>query len=125
VVFPVAILAGSFWLPYIRLNDNNQGIWFLSDKGRNAGKFALVSGFIFTIVFIGTSELLPDPETVFKAVPSLITTGLIPFIILVFTIYLFMKYLRKRFLLNKSEYIQSLLIILVISYSFVIDRNII
>jgi hypothetical protein len=117
VVFPVTILLGCFWLPYIKLNDNNQGIWFLSEKGRNAGKFALVSGFIFTIIFIVTSELLPDPETVFKAVPSLITTGLIPFIMLVVTIYLFMKYLKGKFALNKSEYIQSLLIILVISYT--------
>ncbi len=117
VVFPLTILTGSFWLPYIKLNDINQGIWFLSDNGRNAGKIALVSGFIFTIVFILISELLPDPETVLKSVPSLITTGLIPFILLVVTIYLFMKYLRRKFLLSKSEYIQSLLIILVISYT--------
>ena len=33
VVFPVTILLGSFWLPYIRLNDTNQGIWFLSERG--------------------------------------------------------------------------------------------
>ena len=33
VVFPLTIIIGSFWLPYIKLNDNNQGIWFLSDKG--------------------------------------------------------------------------------------------
>ena len=117
VVFPATILAGSFWLPYIRLKDNNQGIWFLSEKGRNAGKFALVSGFIFTIIFIVTSELLPDPETVFNAVPSMITTGLIPFIIVAASIFFFMKYLKAKFVLNRSEYIQSILIILVISYT--------
>jgi quinol-cytochrome oxidoreductase complex cytochrome b subunit len=117
VVFPATILAGSFWLPYIRLNDDNHGIWFLSEKGREAGKIALLSGFIFTIVFIMISELLPDPETIIPAVPSIVTTGLIPFIIVVGTIYLFMRYLKRRYLLNKSEYIQSLLIILVISYT--------
>lgn len=117
VVFPVTILLGSFWLPYIRLNDTNQGIWFLSDKGINAGKYALVSGFIFTIIFILTSEFLPDPETIIPAVPSLITTGFIPFIIVVGSIYFFMKYLKGKFKLNRSEYIQSILIILVISYT--------
>ena len=117
VVFPATILAGSFWLPYIRLKDNNHGIWFLSEKGKDAGKIALLSGFIFTIVFIMISELLPDPETILPAVPSLITNGLIPFIIVVGTIYLFMKYLKGDFVLNMSEYIQSLLIILVISYT--------
>ena len=117
VVFPATILAGSFWLPYIRLQDNNQGIWFLSEKGRDAGKIALVSGFIFTIVFIMISELLPDPETILPAVPSLITNGLIPFIIVAASIFYFMKYLKAKFVLNRSEYIQSLMIILVISYS--------
>jgi quinol-cytochrome oxidoreductase complex cytochrome b subunit len=117
VVFPLTIIVGSFWLPYIRLNDNNQGIWFLSEKGRSAGKYALIAGAIFTIIFILTSELLPDPEKILPAIPSLITNGLIPFIIVVSTIYLFMKYLKGKFSLNRSEYIQSILIILVISYT--------
>ena len=78
---------------------------------------ALISGFIFTIVFIMISELLPDPETILPAVPSLITNGLIPFIIVAASIFYFMKYLKAKFVLNRSEYIQSLMIILVISYS--------
>ena len=93
------------------------GYGFFLKKERDAGKIALLSGFIFTIVFIVISELLPDPETILPAVPSLITNGLIPFIIVVGTIYSFMKYLKGKFALNKSEYIQSLLIILVISYT--------
>jgi hypothetical protein len=117
VVFPLTIMLGSFWLPYIRLSDNNYGIWFLSEKGRAAGKYSLVSGFVCTIIFILVSELLPDPETILPAVPSLITTGLIPFILVVGTIYSFMKHLKGKFSLNRSEYIQSLLIILVISYT--------
>lgn len=117
VVFPLTLLIGSFWLPYIKLSDNNHGIWFLSDRGKNAGKFAAASGFIFTIVFIAVSELLPDPETVMKVVPSIITTGLIPFIIVIGTIFLYMKYLKKKFSLNRSEYIQSIMIIMVMSYT--------
>ena len=117
VVFPLIIIIGSFWLPYIGFNDNNQGIWFLSEKGREAGKFALASGFVFTIMFILVSELLPDPETLLPVVPSVISNGLIPFIIVAGTIFLFMKYLRKKFSLNRSEFIQSIMIILVISYT--------
>jgi quinol-cytochrome oxidoreductase complex cytochrome b subunit len=117
VVFPLVIIIGSFWLPYIRLKDNNQGIWFLSEKGKEAGKYALASGFVFTIIFILVSELLPDPETLLPSVPSIITNGLVPFIIVAGTIFLFMKYLRKKFSLNRSEFIQSIMIILVISYT--------
>ncbi|MBK7711459.1 MAG: cytochrome b N-terminal domain-containing protein [Bacteroidales bacterium] len=117
VVFPLTLLIGSFWLPYIKLSDNNHGIWFLSDRGKNAGKFAAASGFIFTIFFIAVSELLPDPETVMKVVPSIITTGLVPFIIITGTIFLYMKFLKKKFSLNRSEYIQSIMIIMVLSYT--------
>jgi quinol-cytochrome oxidoreductase complex cytochrome b subunit len=117
VVFPLTIIAGSFWLPYVRLDDNNHGIWFLSEKGKNAGKYAATSGFILTIIFISVSELLPDPEYVMKAVPSVITTGLIPFVIVIGTIFLFMTYLKEKLSLNRSEYIQSIMIILIVSYS--------
>ena len=117
VVFPLTILLGCFWLPYFKLNDDNHGIWFLSEKGKDAGKIALLSGFIFTIVFIMISELLPDPETILPAIPSLISNGLIPFIIVAASIFYFMKYLKAKFALNRAEYIQAILIIMVVSYT--------
>ncbi len=63
VVFPLTILAGSLWLPFLKLTDTHSGIWFISDKGKKAGKYAVAAGIIFTVVFILVSELLPDPET--------------------------------------------------------------
>jgi quinol-cytochrome oxidoreductase complex cytochrome b subunit len=117
VVFPLTIIIGSFWLPYIKLNDNNHGIWFLSGKGREAAKYAVVAGLVFTVLFITVSTLLPDPGKILPAVPAVITTGLVPFLIVAGTIYLFMKYLKKKFSLNRSEYIQTIIIILVISYT--------
>jgi quinol-cytochrome oxidoreductase complex cytochrome b subunit len=117
VVFPLIMIIGSFWLPYIRLNDNNQGIWFLSERGREAAKYSAAAGFVFTILFILISSILPDPGRILPAVPAIITTGLVPFLIVSSTIYLFMDYLKKKFSLNRSEYIQSIIILLVISYT--------
>jgi quinol-cytochrome oxidoreductase complex cytochrome b subunit len=117
VVFPLILIAGCIWLPFIKLDDKNQGIWFLSPKGKNAGKYSLAAGFVFTVLFIVISELLPDPERVLPFMPSLITTGLAPFLIVTGSVYLFMKYLKNKFLLNRSEIIQSLIILLVITYT--------
>jgi len=117
VVFPLTILVGSFWLPYVRLNDSNQGIWFLSEKGRVAAKYSATAGFVFTILFILISNMLPDPGKILPSVPAIITTGLIPFLIVTGTIFLFMNWLKKKFSLNRSEYIQSIIIVLVISYT--------
>jgi quinol-cytochrome oxidoreductase complex cytochrome b subunit len=117
VVFPLTIIIGSFWLPYFRLNDSNQGIWFLSEKGRVAAKYSATAGFVFTILFILISNMLPDPGKILPSVPAIITTGLIPFLIVTGTIFLFMNWLKKKFSLNRSEYIQSIIIVLVISYT--------
>jgi quinol-cytochrome oxidoreductase complex cytochrome b subunit len=117
VVFPITILMGCFWLPFIKSDDTNQGIWFLSEKGKKAGIYSLVSGFIFTVLFIVLSEYLPDPEALLPSIPGIITTGMIPFIIVIGTILGFMIFLKRKFSLDRSEYIQSILIILVISYT--------
>jgi len=117
VVFPLTILAGSLWLPFLKLTDTHSGIWFISNRGKKAGKQAVASGIIFTVVFILVSELLPDPETLLPSVPSLILTGLVPFIIVAGTMYMFMEYIRRKYSINRAEYIQTLIILLVVSYA--------
>ncbi len=117
VVFPVTVLAAACWLPYIKLEDRNQGIWFLSDKGVKSAKVALASGFVLTVLFIGLSELLPDPELLLSSVPSLVTTGLIPFAILAGALYFFLKQIQRKFSLNRSEIIQSVIIVMIVSYT--------
>lgn len=117
VVFPMTVLTAACWLPYIKLEDRNQGIWFLSDKGIMSAKLALASGFVFTVLFIGLSELLPDPELLLSSVPSLVTKGLIPFAILVVTLYFFLKQIQRKYSLNRSEVIQSVIILMIVSYT--------
>lgn len=117
VVFPVTVLAAAVWLPYIKCDDTNQGIWFLSDRGVSSAKFSLAAGALFTVLFIGLSELLPDPEVLLPAVPPLITTGVIPLMVLALTMWLFIKIIRERFTLNRSELIQSVIVLMITSYT--------
>jgi hypothetical protein len=77
----------------------------------------MYAGIIMTGLFILISEILPDPETILGNIPSVITTGLIPVMIVVATMFVYMKYLKGKFLLNRSEYIQSVIIILIFSYT--------
>lgn len=70
-----------------------------------------------TIIFITLSEVLPDPEALLPVVPPLLTTGFIPFLVVAGTMWLFMKYLRRRFLMSRSELIQSVIVVMVSSYA--------
>jgi len=117
VVFPLTVLAAAYWLPYIKLEDKNQAIWFLSVRGIRSARLALASGFVFTVLFIGLNELLPDAELLFPSVPSLVTTGFIPFAILAVTIYFFLKQMQRKLSLNRSEIIQALIILMIVSYT--------
>ena len=116
-IIPATVLTAAIWLPYLKSTDNNQGTWFLSRSGMNSAKAAAIAGFILTVIFIGVSEILPDPETLLPGVPPILTTGLVPFILVYTVIWLFMKYLRRRFPLNRSELIQSVIVLMVMSYT--------
>jgi quinol-cytochrome oxidoreductase complex cytochrome b subunit len=117
VIFPLTVLAAAVWMPYMKSDDNNQGIWFLSDRGIRSAKFSLLTGALITLIFIGLSELLPDPEMLLPAVPPLITTGVLPFLLLALTMWVFMNYIRRRFSLIRSEMIQAIAVLIVTSYT--------
>jgi len=117
VVFPIAMLVALFWLPYIKFNDNKQGIWFLSPNGKQAGIFAAIFAGAITVFFVIMSELLPNADQIAPSIPLIITIGFVPFILVSATFMLFLKFLAKRFSLNRAEYIQSLIILIIISYS--------
>ena len=115
-ILPAIVLAAAVWMPYVKSSDTNHGKWFLSDNGISSAKTVAAAGALFTVIFIMSGELLPDPEALLPGLPPLLTTGLIPFIIVTSTMWLFMKYLRRRFSLNRSELIQSVIVLMVVSY---------
>jgi quinol-cytochrome oxidoreductase complex cytochrome b subunit len=116
VVFPLVLLTGSIYLPFLRLKEFNQGVWFLSEKGKKSAIHSAISGGIFTVFFVLISEILPDPQTIVAFIPAIITSGLLPFLIVVGTIWLYLKYFKKKFGLNRSEIVQTLIVLLVVSY---------
>jgi quinol-cytochrome oxidoreductase complex cytochrome b subunit len=117
VVFPLTVIIAGCRLPYMKVNTKDQGIWFLSDRGKKSAKISLFAGLIFTALFISLSELLPDPEMLLPSIPSLVTKGLIPFIILAGTMYLYLRYFRRKLSLTRSETIQSVIVLMIASYA--------
>jgi quinol-cytochrome oxidoreductase complex cytochrome b subunit len=116
-ILPVTILAAAVWMPYVRSTDKNQGIWFLSPCGIRSAKMAAFTGALLTIIFITVSEILPDPEALLPRVPPLLTTGLVPFILTSGTVCFLLKYLHRRYSLNRAEMIQSVVVLMVVSYA--------
>ncbi len=116
-ILPVAVLAAAVWMPYVKSADKNHGIWFLSPAGISSSKTAAAAGAVFTVIFIAVSELLPDPEALLPGVPPIVTTGLVPFLIMASTMWFFLKYLKRRRSLTRPEVIQSVIVLMVVSYA--------
>lgn len=116
-ILPVTVLGAAVWMPYLKSDDRNRGIWFLSPAGISSAQASAAAGALLTLIFIAVSELLPDPEALLPGVPPLLTTGLIPFLIMASTMWFFMKYLRRQFSLNRAELIQSVIVVMISSYA--------
>lgn len=116
-ILPVTVLTAAVWMPYVKSDDINGGIWFISPAGISSAKTAAAAGAIFTVIFIAISELLPDPEALLPGVPPILTTGLVPFLIMASTMWLFLGSLKRRLSLTRPELIQSVIVLLVVSYA--------
>jgi len=116
-VLPATVFTAAVCMPYVKSSDTNQGIWFISGNGISSAQATAAAGTLFTVLFITLSEVLPDPEALLPGAPPLLTTGLMPFLIMTSTMWLFLKSLRMRLSLNRSELIQSLVVLMVASYA--------
>jgi quinol-cytochrome oxidoreductase complex cytochrome b subunit len=116
-ILPATVLTAAVWMPYVKGDDKNRGIWFISPAGITSAKTAAAAGALFTMIFIAISELLPDPESLLPGIPPILTTGLVPFLIIASTMWLFLRSLKRRLSLTRTELIQSVIVLLVVSYA--------
>ncbi|MRR20402.1 DUF4405 domain-containing protein [bacterium] len=116
-ILPVTVLTAAVWMPYVKSDDKNRGIWFISPAGIRSAKTSAAAGALFTVIFILISEILPDPEALLPGIPPILTTGLVPFLIMASMMWLFLKSLKRRLSLTRPELIQSVIVLLVASYA--------
>lgn len=116
-ILPVLILVGSVSLPYITPDKKNyQGIWFLSGVGKKAAIISSITTVVFTVLFVLLDNYAPKLYEIFPDAPSIISMGIVPFLYCVSTILLFLYILKKLYKLNKAEYIQSLILIIIVTF---------
>lgn len=116
-ILPVLLMVAFLRLPWFKVEEDNQGVWFLSSKGIHSAIYSSVISFGAAVLFIIASELFPDPEKLVPEISSLITKGLVPLIIIFLPGWLIIKFLKKSIGLNRAEYIQSIIIMLTVAYT--------
>jgi hypothetical protein len=63
------------------------------------------------------SEYLINFESLFPGLPSFISNGLIPFMILFLIIWLYYNFIRKKFSLSLNESVQAIFVVILTSFT--------
>jgi quinol-cytochrome oxidoreductase complex cytochrome b subunit len=115
-IIPILIICALIALPYFRYETKNDGHWFNSSKGRRMGIVAAVTAFILTPLIILGGEFLVDFTAWFPRIPDSVTNGLLPFVLVIAGIAAFYGVVKKRFAASNSEAVQSVFILLLVSF---------
>jgi quinol-cytochrome oxidoreductase complex cytochrome b subunit len=116
VIIPLFFIVMLFLLPYLKFDMQVPGIWFISEKGRQMGKVSAVAATVLTFISIVADEFLIDFTSLMPGLPTGISNGLIPFIIIAAVLYGFYKIMQKRYEASKAETLQSVIIFLTVSF---------
>ena len=107
------------WVINRRLNykEKATGKWFHSERGKRSAIISIIFSFFITVILLLTSEYLINFETLFPGLPAFISNGLFPLLILFFILWLYYKFIKKKFILSLNESVQALLVLILTSFT--------
>ena len=109
-IIPAGIIVSLIMLPFVNLNDELNGVWFHSEKAKEAVKFAALSSIVITPALVVLNEFIPKLETLMPSINSFITNGVLPLIILLLIVWLFYKFVSGRYQLSPFGKVQTLFV---------------
>jgi quinol-cytochrome oxidoreductase complex cytochrome b subunit len=115
-LIPAAIVISLIALPFIKLNEVPTGIWFHSEKAKEAAKFSAVSAGILTPLLVIINEYLPKLETLLPTVNSFVTNGIFPLVILLALLWFYYKFVSQKFRLTFLEAVQSMFVFITTAF---------
>ena len=114
LVIPVALLLGLLYIPYIKYDEQAQGVWFCSKKGRETALLAAGTAVVVTVAAVLLDDMVLSVNT--TAPPTLLANGLLPFLLATAFCGGFYAMVRKSLGANKNEAVQSLFTLLMVSF---------
>ena len=117
IIIPVIFFAAMFYLPYLPIKNTKPGYWFYSALGKKLTLISALTALIITPLAIIADEYLLDFEGWMNSIPIVLSSGLIPFLILIITLCGYLMIIKKYYNACRIELIISLFTIIFVSYS--------
>jgi len=107
---PAIVISFFLLLPYLKINEEHNGVWFFSESAKAAATFSVYSALILTPLLVLMNEFLPKFETLLPSINSIITNGVVPLIILILIIWTYYKFVSKKYQLSPIGKVQTLFV---------------
>ena len=115
-VMPLIIAGFLILLPYIPYDENSAGVWFASSRGRRMALVAMVIALILSPLGIIANEYFFDFEAWIPGIPPVVSSGLLPFLIILATLGGFYGLMKKKYTATKNETVQAVFVLLLIAF---------
>ncbi len=116
IVIPALGLVSLLAFPYLRFDMDAEGIWFRSAKGRRMAWVSAITALIATPLIVLLDEYLLDLPALLPTLPTVISNGWIPLMVVLFTLGAYYLLMKRLFRATHDETRQALFIILVVSF---------
>jgi quinol-cytochrome oxidoreductase complex cytochrome b subunit len=112
-IMPLLLTVGLLVIPYINYQADTAGVWFCSGKGRRMAVIAVVVAIITTLVGVLLDEFVIGSA---QAGTNLISSGLLPFAMVLTGCIGFYVLVKKKFKATNNEAVQALFILLTAAF---------
>lgn len=106
-LIPCMVACVLICIPFMQWDRQNQGNWFMSDRGKKS----VIKAIFFTLVLIPVLILLDeyylDFQLWFPNIPGIVSTGLIPFTLVLAIVVAFHFGMKKKCRLSNAEAFQT------------------
>ena len=115
-LIPLTLIILIAFIPFLKYEQAPTGIWFVSDKGKKSAKLSVVFSITITIFLVLLNEYLINFEMLLSWLSPVISNGIIPLLIVLGIIWIYSKYITKKFKLSFSELVQSIFVLIITSF---------
>lgn len=116
VVIPFLAFGALIALPYLRFDQDSEGIWFRSQKGRRMARTALIVGLVATPLLVLLDEYILDFAGWLPSLPTWISNGWLPLTLMILLLGQFWRVIKQRYDATNCETRQSLFVLLVTAF---------
>jgi quinol-cytochrome oxidoreductase complex cytochrome b subunit len=116
LLFPLLGVLGLLVLPYLTYDREPTGRWFQSPRGLRVTILAAATALVVTPVWIVLDEMFWNPTRWLPEVPSLITEGILPVLLLLVLVGSFHAYVKRRLGSSDNESIQGVFTIVFVAF---------